>query len=232
MPRRPACSATWTYSEETPDATAAAFRGARRDLRRQLAEGEDFTLWYSAEDSEFIRFNRARVRQAGRVRQATTLLRLIRDERQASLDLTLSGIPEEDRQRLGDGLRQLRRSLAWIPPIPTCCWTPPPGSASTKASASLPTAASCWPGSSARRATSTWSVSTPPGRCSAASPTPGGRSAGMPAAASTSTGACSTPTARRSRPTTPASTGMANASPGASSRRANSLATWASRCAS
>ena len=32
--------------------------------------------------------NRARVRQAGRVRQASALLRLIRDERQASLDLT------------------------------------------------------------------------------------------------------------------------------------------------
>ncbi|MCR3766981.1 TldD/PmbA family protein, partial [Pseudomonas aeruginosa] len=94
------------------------FEALAEDLRRQLAEGEDFTLWYSAEDSEFIRFNRARVRQAGRVRQATTLLRLIRDERQASLDLTLSGIPEEDRQRLGDGLRQLRRSLAWIPADP------------------------------------------------------------------------------------------------------------------
>ncbi|KSP85546.1 Zn-dependent protease [Pseudomonas aeruginosa] len=94
------------------------FEALAEDLRRQLAEGEDFTLWYSAEDSEFIRFNRARVRQAGRVHQATTLLRLIRDERQASLDLTLSGIPEEDRQRLGDGLRQLRRSLAWIPADP------------------------------------------------------------------------------------------------------------------
>ncbi|MBF3187119.1 TldD/PmbA family protein, partial [Pseudomonas aeruginosa] len=94
------------------------FEALAEDLRRHLAEGEDFTLWYSAEDSEFIRFNRARVRQAGRVRQASALLRLIRDERQASLDLTLSGAPEEDRQRLAEGLRQLRQSLAWIPADP------------------------------------------------------------------------------------------------------------------
>ncbi|MBI8015269.1 TldD/PmbA family protein, partial [Pseudomonas aeruginosa] len=94
------------------------FEALAEDLRRHLAEGEDFTLWYSAEDSEFIRFNRARVRQAGRVRQANALLRLIRDERQASLDLTLSGAPEEDRQRLAEGLRQLRQSLAWIPADP------------------------------------------------------------------------------------------------------------------
>ncbi|WP_132670500.1 metallopeptidase TldD-related protein [Pseudomonas aeruginosa] len=94
------------------------FEALAEDLRRHLAEGEDFTLWYSAEDSEFIRFNRARVRQAGRVRQASALLRLIRDERQASLDLTLSGAPVEDRQRLVEGLRQLRQSLAWIPADP------------------------------------------------------------------------------------------------------------------
>ncbi len=94
------------------------FEALAEDLRRHLAEGEDFTLWYSAEDSEFIRFNRARVRQAGQVRQASALLRLIRDERQASLDLTLSGAPEEDRQRPAEGLRQLRQSLAWIPADP------------------------------------------------------------------------------------------------------------------
>ncbi|MCR3806179.1 hypothetical protein K3Z85_29140, partial [Pseudomonas aeruginosa] len=34
------------------------FEALAEDLRRHLAEGEDFTLWYSAEDSEFIRFNR------------------------------------------------------------------------------------------------------------------------------------------------------------------------------
>ncbi len=169
------------------------FEALAEDLRRHLAEGEDFTLWYSAEDSEFIRFNRARVRQAGRVRQASALLRLIRDERQASLDLTLSGAPVEDRQRLVEGLRQLRQSLAWIPADPYLL----PGSERTRTSAQRPTAARCWPASNAGRATSTWSASMPPDRCSVASPTPGAPSAGMPAAASTSTGACSTATARR-----------------------------------
>ncbi len=69
--------------------------------------------------------------------------------------------------------------------------------ARTRTSAQRPTAARCWPASNAGRATSTWSASMPPDRCSVASPTPGAPSAGMPAAASTSTGACSMATARR-----------------------------------
>lgn len=97
----------------------------------------------------------------------------------------------------GRALRQLRQSLAWIPADPICCSTPRPGSERTRTSAQRPTAARCWPASNAGRATSTWSASMPPDRCSVASPTPGAPSAGMPAAASTSTGACSMATARR-----------------------------------
>lgn len=80
-------------------------------LRGALADGEDFALGYSAESSEFIRFNQARVRQAGQVQQASLRLQLIRDGRHAELQLSLGGTLREDRQRLADALRQLRQLL-------------------------------------------------------------------------------------------------------------------------
>ncbi|MGO4581053.1 metallopeptidase TldD-related protein [Cupriavidus sp. 2TAF22] len=94
------------------------FAALADDMRAALAPGEAFTLWYSAESSEFIRFNRAKVRQAGRVTQATACLRLIRDERHAKSWITLSGDPAADRARLAEGLRQLREALAQLQPDP------------------------------------------------------------------------------------------------------------------
>lgn len=89
----------------------AQFESLSDWLRGALADGEDFCLGYSAEDSTFIRFNQARVRQAGQVQQASLSLQLIRDGRHAELQLSLAGTPEEDRQRLADALSQLRQLL-------------------------------------------------------------------------------------------------------------------------
>ncbi|WP_271412062.1 TldD/PmbA family protein [Pseudomonas sp. Q1-7] len=94
------------------------FTALAESLGASLQAGEDFSLWYSAEDSEFIRFNRARVRQAGHVTQASGRLRLIRDERSAEIAVTLSGDQESDRQRLADGLVQLRLVIGQLPPDP------------------------------------------------------------------------------------------------------------------
>ncbi|MEG5265459.1 TldD/PmbA family protein [Pseudomonas sp. JDS28PS106] len=80
-------------------------------LRAALRPDEHFTLAYNAEASDFIRFNHGRVRQAGHVRQASVTLKLIDDGRHADIELTLSGEAENDSQRLGDALRQLRDTL-------------------------------------------------------------------------------------------------------------------------
>ncbi|HEK1009701.1 TPA: TldD/PmbA family protein [Pseudomonas putida] len=82
--------------------------GALRDARQ--AE-EQFTLGYSAEQSQFVRFNHAKVRQAGEVSQASAQLRLIRDGRQAEQQVTLCGDAELDHQRLREALEQLRQTL-------------------------------------------------------------------------------------------------------------------------
>ncbi|NQD93337.1 TldD/PmbA family protein, partial [Pseudomonas sp. CrR25] len=45
-------------------------------------------------------------------------LKLIRDGRHAELQVTLSGAPEDDRQRLTDALQHLRQTLPLLPPDP------------------------------------------------------------------------------------------------------------------
>ncbi|MCI0911943.1 TldD/PmbA family protein [Pseudomonas putida] len=88
-----------------------AFETLVGDVRAALHAGEQFTLSYSAEQSQFVRFNHAKVRQAGEVSQASAQLRLIRDGRQAEQQVTLSGDAQRDRQRLADALQQLRQTL-------------------------------------------------------------------------------------------------------------------------
>ncbi|WLG50476.1 TldD/PmbA family protein [Pseudomonas sp. FP1742] len=87
-------------------------------LREAIREPEQFTLSYAAESSSFVRFNHAKVRQAGQVQQASVGFKLINDGRHADLDITLSGDPEVDLQRLAEGLQQLRETLLLLPQDP------------------------------------------------------------------------------------------------------------------
>jgi len=50
---------------------SASFKALVNSLRAALHEPEQFTLSYAAESSAFIRFNHAKVRQAGQVQQAS-----------------------------------------------------------------------------------------------------------------------------------------------------------------
>lgn len=87
-------------------------------LRDNVTAPEQFTLSYAGEHSQFIRFNHARVRQAGDVKQSSASLKLIADGRQAELNLTLSGDEAIDRQRLAEAVAQLRQTLPLIPADP------------------------------------------------------------------------------------------------------------------
>jgi len=97
---------------------AAPFKALVTWLREALREPEQFTLSYAAESSAFVRFNHAKVRQAGQVQQASVGLKLINEGRHADLDITLSGDPSVDTQRLAEGLQQLRDTLPLLPPDP------------------------------------------------------------------------------------------------------------------
>ncbi|MBI6976035.1 MULTISPECIES: TldD/PmbA family protein [Pseudomonas] len=87
-------------------------------LKQAVTDQEQFHLGYADEASEFVRFNHAQVRQAGQVQQASLNLKLINDGRHADLGITLSGEAELDRQRLANGLQQLRETLPLLPPDP------------------------------------------------------------------------------------------------------------------
>ena len=64
---------------------AESFKALVAGLREALREPEQFTLSYAAESSAFVRFNHARVRQAGQVQQASIGLKLINEGRHADL---------------------------------------------------------------------------------------------------------------------------------------------------
>ncbi|KMM87251.1 Zn-dependent protease, partial [Pseudomonas psychrophila] len=102
----------------TPLSQAEQFDALVQWLRQTIKAPEQFTLGYDAEASEFIRFNRGQVRQAGQVQQASLNLKLINDGRHADVRITLAGEPAADRQRLTEALQQLRETLPLLPADP------------------------------------------------------------------------------------------------------------------
>jgi predicted Zn-dependent protease len=86
-------------------------------LERELAPTETLLCNLSAERSDFVRFNQARVRQAGSVEQRYLSLRLIRARRQACATVTLAGDGDDAtlaRQTIG----RLREALGELPEDP------------------------------------------------------------------------------------------------------------------
>jgi predicted Zn-dependent protease len=96
----------------------ARFNALADWLNSAITGQERFTLSYNAEASDFIRFNHAKVRQAGHVQQASVQFKLIDNGRHADLSLTLSGDEAVDRQRLAQALDQLRETLTLLPEDP------------------------------------------------------------------------------------------------------------------
>ena len=91
----------------TPMSQAEQFEGLVAWLRKALVSPEQFTVGYNAETSEFIRFNKGKVRQAGVVQQASLSLKLINEGRHASVNVTLAGEPAVDQQRVADALKSV-----------------------------------------------------------------------------------------------------------------------------
>ena len=83
-----------------------------------LQAGEQSTCWFSAESSDFVRFNRSAIRQPGHVIQRLLKLTLIQGARHANTSLTLSGQPEQDAEMLADAIVQLRQQLPDLPEDP------------------------------------------------------------------------------------------------------------------
>jgi predicted Zn-dependent protease len=78
--------------------------------RARVAD-ERYTACFSAEESDFVRMNRGRVRQPGTVLQRSLHIRLIRGARHASHTLSLSGAIGADRDAVTRAITALRAAL-------------------------------------------------------------------------------------------------------------------------
>jgi predicted Zn-dependent protease len=79
---------------------------------------EQYKCWLAAEATDFVRFNRSAIRQAGHVRQIMLTLHLIDGLRHAHSKLALAGHMEADRAVLERAVGQLREQLPALPEDP------------------------------------------------------------------------------------------------------------------
>jgi predicted Zn-dependent protease len=79
---------------------------------------EFYTCTFQAEDSDFVRFNRSAIRQAGTVAQRFLTLDLIHGRRHAAAEIALCGDFEGDRARVSQVLAELREKLPYLPEDP------------------------------------------------------------------------------------------------------------------
>jgi predicted Zn-dependent protease len=87
-------------------------------ITASLHGDEFYTCTFHAEDSDFVRFNRSAIRQAGSVAQRFLTLDLIHDRRHAAAEIALSGDFESDRARVSQLLNELREQLPYLPEDP------------------------------------------------------------------------------------------------------------------
>ena len=87
------------------------FNDIARVIDAALIAGERHASWFSAEDSDFVRMNRGKVRQPGTVSQRFIEIRLITGARHASNALTLSGALEADARAINAAIASLRNAL-------------------------------------------------------------------------------------------------------------------------
>ncbi|MGA8034229.1 MAG: metallopeptidase TldD-related protein, partial [Casimicrobiaceae bacterium] len=78
---------------------------------RALVAGERHATWFSAERSDFVRMNRGKVRQPGRVVQRYLDIRLIRGARHARHSLSLTGDLGADARTIQNAIAGLRSAL-------------------------------------------------------------------------------------------------------------------------
>jgi predicted Zn-dependent protease len=95
----------------------AQFYDLAARLEKELARGEALLCNLSAERSDFVRFNKALVRQAGSVTQSYLSLRLVRERRQAAASIALAG-NDDDFALARSTLARLRETLRELPEDP------------------------------------------------------------------------------------------------------------------
>lgn len=94
------------------------FRELSEILCADVAAGEVLLLNYQGEESDFVRLNYNKIRQAGRVHQQLLRLDLINNSRQTSALMPLTGNLNDDLGRAQSMLNRLREQLSLLPEDP------------------------------------------------------------------------------------------------------------------
>jgi len=94
------------------------FEALTSSVFSQLQNGEELALNFSAEQSSFMRFNNAKVRQIGTVEQADALLKMWKDKKTYKIALTLSTDATQNEERIASTLTTAREQLALLPEDP------------------------------------------------------------------------------------------------------------------
>jgi predicted Zn-dependent protease len=110
-------------------------------LQAQLRGAETLLLAFDGEDSDFIRFNRARVRQAGGVARHSLALDLIEADRHAAARTELAGSLGQDLPQLQYLLEDLRGQRTHLPADPYLNYATDGRSGESRVASTLPTRA-------------------------------------------------------------------------------------------
>jgi len=97
-------------------------------LTAQLSGREVLLAYFSGEQSDFVRFNKSLIRQAGSVSQGWLSLDLIDGRRHVAGSCTLSGEPDADRRGGSALLADLRSQLPGVPEDPYLLYSTTPTS--------------------------------------------------------------------------------------------------------
>lgn len=107
-------------------------------VQSQIHSGETTLAWLSAEESNFVRFNKNTVRQAGSVKQLTLTLSFIHNQRRAESAISLAGIRESDQALVKATIESLRRDVDDLPEDPYLLFNQTPQSSEHIGESNLP----------------------------------------------------------------------------------------------
>ncbi|AFY66046.1 TldD/PmbA family protein [Geitlerinema sp. PCC 7407] len=108
------------HSQDSQAAVAqweASFEALVGAIAPQSAD-EHISLQLSAEQSQFVRFNHAKVRQAGTVTDGKLHLSLVKNQRSITCEIPLTGDREQDLAEAQGAIAQLRAEVDQLPPDP------------------------------------------------------------------------------------------------------------------
>jgi predicted Zn-dependent protease len=88
------------------------------EVRKQVKSDEQFTLTLNCEQSQFTRFNHAKVRQTGTVNDGSIQLVLMKNQRSSFRSFPFTGDLEFDRQTANDAIALLREEVPQLPENP------------------------------------------------------------------------------------------------------------------